>query len=136
MNITAFALACTTAFTCATSFAQDAAKPTNPHPFFTRTEIALVSTEVLARSVDAYTTNEIINNPCHCWHEANVPSFTGTKAGSFAYSEGIAAVYIGASYALHRMHHDKLAKLVLAVDVTYDGANAVRNLRIERGMSK
>jgi hypothetical protein len=95
--------------------------PKLTNSFFTRTEIALISADTLARSIDAFTTNRIINNPCGCWHEANVPFATGTKAGSWAYSEGIVALNVGASYALHRLQHDRLAELVLAVDVAYDG---------------
>lgn len=112
------------------AFAQDAARPTNPKPFFTKTNIALFSADALVRSLDAASTNQNVFNPCKCFKEDNVSFATGTKAGTWAFSEGMVALNIGAAYALHRMHHDKLAKLVPMIDIAYDLPAAVHNEQI------
>lgn len=98
--------------------------------FFTPVMLSLIGADGLVRTVDAFSTRANLTNPCHCYKEDNVPSLMKTNTSALLYSEGVVALYTGTAYLLHRMHHDRLAKLPLAFDVAYDGKDAFHNIQI------
>jgi hypothetical protein len=95
------------------------------HPFLTKTTIALFSADALVRTLDADSTLRNLNNPCKCFVESGI-GFRSAPA-QYSYSLGFVALEYGASYLLHRMHHDRLAILIPAYDLAYDGRTAIHN---------
>lgn len=98
--------------------------------FWTPLMVGLFAGDAVVRGLDAISTNRNLSNPCRCFQEDVIPFATGTPAGTWAFSEGVVVANIVASYTLHRLHHDRLAKLVPVVDMAYDSPAVVKNFRI------
>jgi hypothetical protein len=88
--------------------------PVENHPFFDRRNIALQLINVIAQSVDAYSTQMFQQN--HTGHELNPiarPFVTRGWGGQIVYSYGFG---VGGtlllSYLFHRHHHHQLERLV------------------------
>lgn len=111
----------------ATALAQDAPKP----KFFTPTTIALFSAEALVRSLDAQSTTANLTNPCRCYKEDQISFVTNHgEAATYAYSLGVVAGVMGASYLAHRLHHDRIANLLPLIDIAFDSSAVAHNYAI------
>lgn len=101
-----------------------------PERFFTPLMVGLFAGDAVVRGLDAISTNHNLSNPCKCFQEDVIPFATGTVGGTWAFSEGVVVANIVAGYALHRLRHDRLAKLVPVVDMAYDSPAVVKNFII------
>jgi len=109
------------------------ALPDAPKPkFFTKTNIALFSTDFLVRALDAESTNANLSNPCKCYKENNIAYVTSKgPAATYAYSLGVASGMVAASFVLHKLHHERLASLLPIADIAYDGHSMIQNYEID-----
>jgi len=108
------------------------ALPDAPKPkFFTKTNIALFSTDFLVRALDAESTNANLSNPCKCYKENNIAYVTSKgPAATYAYSLGISTLVLAGGYLAHRHHLDRLGRGLAIADIAYDGHSMIQNYEI------
>ena len=108
------------------------ALPDAPKPkFFTKTNIALFSTDFLVRALDAESTNANLSNPCKCYKENNIAYVTSKgPAATYGYSLGVSGAIMAGSFLLHRKHYDRLSHLLPMIDIAYDGHSMIQNYEI------
>src|SRR5882757_8568545 len=118
------ALASTTAFS--------QAKPNQAPKAITPFTITLFSADATLRMLDGYTTVNNLNDPCHCIHETNPMAPPSASVGKqVAFQAGALAATYGTAWLLNHYHHEKLARIVLILDVANEARSVVGNYRVD-----
>ena len=87
-----------------------------PKKHFNKTKIALVSTDLTLRILDAYSTERALENPRN--HEQTLPNFiVKSPTMMYSYSIGVVGVYSFISTELERHGHSKLSLAPYIVDI-------------------
>ena len=110
------------------AIAQDKPQPAKPHTFFDMKNVALFSTDALARSLDAQSTRSFMTNSCKCIQETSLPNYiVSSTPRMYAYSLGVSAGLVGLSYIAHKTHHHKIERIIPMVDIGYSVRNVSGN---------
>ena len=118
-------------FISAIGLAQGQAVQVQPiEPFNTKFVITLWSADAALRAMDGRTTSSILNHPCRCGHELDpiAPRTGSPLAQSLFQASALVGVYASA-YLLNKHGHRKLARWVLALDVTSESIAMQNNIR-------
>ena len=102
-------------------------KPSTPHAFFDRTNLALFSADALVRTLDAESTRAMLARGNV---EDSIPAIASRSSTMYAYSVGVAGAIMGASYVMHRTGHHRIERILPMIDIVYDGRDAVGNYRL------
>lgn len=98
------------------------------HKFFDKTNIVLFSADALTRTLDAQSTERLLNNPCKCFKEDTIPFITGKgNTATYLFSYAITGGLLGVSYLAHRKGHHLVERLIPVGDIVFDGSAVVNN---------
>lgn len=108
-----------------------------PHSFNDKTNLALFSADMLARTLDWNSTRMILGNPCKCFKEDQLPMvIAGSSSKLLAYSLSVSAAVHGAAFLAHKTGHHKLERLIPMLDIIGDGSTALHNYAISGKRAK
>jgi hypothetical protein len=97
----------------------------------TRLDKGLYAADVGVRTLDATSTNRLLNSPCQCFAESD-PMAPGAKSllALVGYQYGFAFGTISASKILQTHHHPRLGRVLLAADILSEAYAVQHNMRL------
>lgn len=108
--------------------------PQPHHHRFLTVDNELAITDVVSRSVDAYSTHQFLTNPCGCWHEEDPIAPKGAAYGPIiAFQAGFAAAFITINHFAQKNHHHWVrvgGRLLIAGDIVDETVSDIKNLNL------